>query len=148
LVTVAAIKNTRVYHIAERLAAGYLANPERLKLLISRSTKKAQLNVSSRFNVVKDSLFTFLRLLKAYSKGEYRDIPWKSLSLIVACVIYFLAPIDLIPDILGALGLFDDAALVSWTFKHLTEDLQKFRAWEENRSQQEQNTQDDQIARR
>ena len=70
------------------------------------------------------------RLLKAYAGGEYRDISLKSLTLIVSSIIYFVMPIDVLPDFILALGLTDDAALLVWTFQSVSEDIERFIKWE------------------
>ncbi len=131
IITGEKVKKTWAYRKAERLSDDYRNEPAKLVDLIARATQKAQGNVSERFKEVKHSFFVFLRLLKSYSKGDYRDIPWKSLSMIIACVIYFLTPLDFIPDFLATLGLLDDAALISWTLKFLSEDIERFESWEQ-----------------
>lgn len=70
------------------------------------------------------------RLIRAYAKGTYRDIPWYSIVMIVASVIYFVMPIDLIPDFLVGFGLLDDAALLGWAVKTFSSDIDHFLEWE------------------
>ena len=77
---------------------------------------------------------TFLRLLRAYGKGEYSQIPWPSLILIVAAILYFLAPIDVIPDFLVGLGYMDDAAVVAFVMRAVATVLDDFRKWEASRA--------------
>lgn len=137
------IKKTRAYRKAKSLGDTYQADPGKLVELITQATQKAQSNVSSRFSDVKQGLFIFLRLLKSYSSGEYRDIPWKSLSMIIACVIYFLTPLDFVPDFLATFGLVDDAALITWTLKFLSEDIAKFEAWEKQQAALSQKSETD-----
>lgn len=71
-----------------------------------------------------------IRMVRAYATGEYRSLPWKSLISIVAVLIYFVSPIDLIPDFLPFIGITDDVALVLWLIKTIGSDIQKFSAWE------------------
>ncbi|KPZ19636.1 hypothetical protein ALO56_101159 [Pseudomonas viridiflava] len=42
---------------------------------------------------------------------------------------YFLSPLDAIPDWIPGLGMFDDIAVLAWVMKHLTDELDAFRAW-------------------
>ena len=53
--------------------------------------------------------------------------PMRSKMVIVGALLYFVSPIDLIPDILGPLGFSDDLAVVAMVFKqvkaHLTDDI-------------------------
>jgi uncharacterized membrane protein YkvA (DUF1232 family) len=69
-------------------------------------------------------------MVKAYASGEYRIIPWSTIIKIVAVLIYFISPIDVIPDFLPVVGLTDDLALVMWLFSSLKTDLENFIAWE------------------
>ena len=71
------------------------------------------------------------RLLRAYAKGSYREIPWQSLLIIIASVIYFVMPLDAIPDFLVGLGYVDDAALLGWTIKSVSSDIDDFTTWEQ-----------------
>ncbi|WP_019987900.1 YkvA family protein [Rudanella lutea] len=70
------------------------------------------------------------RLLKAYASGEYREIPWKTLLRMLAVLIYFVSPLDFIPDLLPVIGLTDDIALLVWLFSSVKDDLEKFAQWE------------------
>jgi len=54
-----------------------------------------------------------LRLIRAYSKGEYRGVPDSTLVVIVAAIIYLINPLDVIPDALPALGFLDDATVLA-----------------------------------
>ena len=71
-----------------------------------------------------------IRMVRAYASGEYKGLPWKSLVSIVAVLIYFISPIDIIPDFLPLIGITDDIALVVWLIKTLGSDVNKFSEWE------------------
>jgi uncharacterized membrane protein YkvA (DUF1232 family) len=79
---------------------------------------------------VKERLFLFGRLLKAFMKGKYTSIPWKPMLLITAAVIYFINPADLIPDWILAVGLTDDAGILMMVYASVKTELEKFVAWE------------------
>ena len=69
-------------------------------------------------------------MIKAYANGSYRMIPWESMLLLVAAVVYLLMPIDLIPDFIAGLGLLDDVALLGWVMKSVSDELDAFTEWE------------------
>ena len=71
-----------------------------------------------------------LRMIKAYANGSYRQVSWQSLLMIVAAVVYFVMPMDLVPDFLVSLGLLDDAALLGWTVKAFKKEIDDFVSWE------------------
>ncbi|MEO5895451.1 MAG: YkvA family protein, partial [Vicinamibacterales bacterium] len=79
------------------------------------------------------SLVAMLRLLRAYASGEYRNVPAKSLVLIVAGILYFVLPIDVIPDFLVGVGFLDDAAVLAWVFNTVRTVLDDFAGWEASR---------------
>jgi len=73
-----------------------------------------------------------IRMVRAFASGEYKGLPWKSMVSIVAVLLYFVSPIDIIPDFLPVIGITDDVALVIWLIKTLGSDINKFREWEKN----------------
>jgi uncharacterized membrane protein YkvA (DUF1232 family) len=111
-------------------AAYCLRNPARLLELIERATRKSDGRNGSSFSDASGSLKAFLRLAGAYARGDYRRISWQSLVLLVATILYFLMPADLLPDFIIGLGLIDDAALIGWTMAFLKKEIDEFLHWE------------------
>ncbi len=70
-------------------------------------------------------------LLKSYVKKEYRDLPIGSIIAILSALIYFVSPIDVIPDSIPVIGYFDDAAVVSVCWKFVESDVQEYIKWRE-----------------
>ena len=79
---------------------------------------------------VKEHLGVFTRLVHRYATGEYRGIYLKGVVLTVAALMYFVAPLDFIPDFL-IIGLIDDIALMMWVYKNYRDEFEKFLAWED-----------------
>lgn len=75
---------------------------------------------------------TALRMLKAYKNKEYSQLPWKSILMLTAGLIYFVMPLDLVPDFIPVLGLLDDASIMVWIFSSLRKDIEAFELWEQN----------------
>ncbi|NNC98703.1 MAG: DUF1232 domain-containing protein [Gammaproteobacteria bacterium] len=121
---------SRAYRKARSLVDATVGNPERLLALVANAQTKTTRDLSGRLSAVLDSTAAAFRLLKAYARGEYRQISFESLALIVASIIYFVMPLDVFPDFIVALGLTDDAALLAWTFRTVAGDIEKFLAWE------------------
>lgn len=61
-------------------------------------------------------------------KGNYEKIPLGSMVAIFIALIYFVSPIDVIPDFLPA-GLIDDAFIISLVSKQIASDLEKYKTW-------------------
>lgn len=69
------------------------------------------------------------RMLRAYARREYTDVPWRSLVMTAAALLYFMMPLDFIPDfVLG--GLVDDAAVIAFVVRQVQRDLDAFLLWE------------------
>jgi uncharacterized membrane protein YkvA (DUF1232 family) len=122
-------KGSEAFKKAKSKAQDYASNPERLNELIEQASQKANGN-KGPLDAVWAQLMACFRLIKAYAKGSYREIPWTSLVMIVASVIYFVMPVDLIPDFILGFGLLDDAALIGWVVKTFSADIDAFIEWE------------------
>lgn len=120
---------SRSYGRSRSKAADYIANKAKLAGLIDKASVKAH-GRKGRLRDVWASLLSFFRLIRAYANGSYRQISTQSLLLIVASVVYFVSPIDLIPDFILGFGLIDDATLLAWTIKACATDLASFIEWE------------------
>ena len=80
---------------------------------------------------IREDLGVLLRLMKAWALRSYERVPWTSLLLITGAVVYFVMPIDLIPDGLVGIGFVDDVAVVSTVVRTVRKELDRFRAWED-----------------
>lgn len=68
-------------------------------------------------------------MLSAYGKGQYRDVPWKSIAAIGAALAYLIFPFDIIPDFIPGIGMLDDMIVIGLCLKTVKIDLDKFRVW-------------------
>ncbi len=130
------VENSSSFKTAKDAASEYANNPKKLNALLDRAVEKAH-SSKERLAETWESLLASFRLLRAYATGQYRDIPWASLLSIVAAVIYFVMPLDLIPDFILALGLIDDAALLGWILSSLKGDIDHYLEWEKAQSADE-----------
>ena len=107
---------------------------EKLKKLIEDVLKKLKEISSDKKTSAKlnDSLRLFIRIINAYTSKEYTYVPWKTICLIVAGLIYFIYPVDLIPDFIPISGLIDDVALIAWIYESIQDDIEKFLEWEKS----------------
>ena len=120
---------------AEEKAEKVLSQPERVDRLLKTSRKKlSKLELEEQdFKGILGAIKTFMRMVKAYRSGQY-DLPWSTVLMLVAALVYFVVPLDLIPDFIPIGGFVDDFALVIAIFKKIKEDILDFQAWEENLS--------------
>jgi len=69
--------------------------------------------------------------VRDYWTGTYREIPWKSIAAMTGAIVYFVSPIDVIPDFIPLIGYVDDAAVISLALKWVADDLAAYRRWKE-----------------
>ena len=74
----------------------------------------------------------FVQLIKAYISKKYTEIPIGSILAIIAALIYFLNPLDLIPDIIPGVGYLDDAMMMSIALKMVFDDVNEFIIWRDS----------------
>lgn len=128
----------KFFNAALRHAASSIGRPSRLLSLLPRLAMKLKETNWKNDNgiTVRERFFVLGRLIKAYALGEYRDIPWKTILLIVAAVIYFVNPLDLVPDIIPLAGLTDDFAVLLWVYNTVSNEIERFMEWEKTRVNQ------------
>ncbi len=129
------VLNNRFFEAALQKASRILGKPGRLILLLATLVRKLkQTNFTKGDSALaKEKFFTLGRLLRAYAQGEYRTVPWKSLVLVVAAILYFINPIDVIPDLLPIIGLSDDFAVLFMVYKSIGADIDRFLEWEKSK---------------
>ncbi len=113
-------------------AEEYLKKPLRVKKLLNDAYTKAsqKKDVGTIAQDVWESLQTLSRMIKAAVTGEYTGIPTSTLVGGIAVILYFLSPIDFVPDFIPVLGLLDDAALLAWFMTSIKGEMDKFEEWE------------------
>jgi uncharacterized membrane protein YkvA (DUF1232 family) len=78
----------------------------------------------------------FSRLVYRWLRREYTDVPVRLLVFVVAGLLYFLTPMDLIVDLLPGIGYLDDTAVIALLYQALRPELARFEAWEAERAAQ------------
>lgn len=114
---------------ARKLAKAYGRDRDKAAYLLDAATKKAG-RERSLLRDVQTELGALLRMLRAWVAGRYRAVPWKTISLALAAVIYFVNPFDLVPDFLPLVGLADDVSVIAFVLLAIRKDLEKFIVWE------------------
>lgn len=116
---------------ARQQAERFKENPEATAgLLAQASARLGDGEQSGPLQGVLEDLLTLLRLVGAYTSGAYREVPWDTVAMAIGAVIYFVSPVDLIPDVLPVIGLVDDATVIGFVVNKIRDDLDEFREWE------------------
>jgi len=98
----------------------------RLKEAVEKKIKQSKEKIYEGL----DDFYTLLRLLAAYASGEYRDVDTRTIIAVIAVLIYFLNPMDVIPDFVATFGFVDDLTLLAYVIKTFKTEIDKFIEWE------------------
>jgi uncharacterized membrane protein YkvA (DUF1232 family) len=121
------------WHLARFLPiAARILRRKRLPALLLAVSGKAARRGGKRG--LGENLALLQALCLAWWRGEYRAISGKALVSVVAGLVYFLSPLDLIPDFLPGLGLIDDVAVLAWIMRTWSGELDAFVAWRDAQS--------------
>ena len=128
LATRTRMKNT-FFKIALAQAVRIAGKPGRMLQLVAQLIHRLyHTNISVK--ELKEQLQLIGRLIVAYAGGHYQTIPKKTLLVILAALLYFLNPLDLVPDAIVGVGLMDDLAVLTWVYRTAQQELDKFLQWE------------------
>ena len=119
---------TVTFEQARISAESYVGHEEKLCCLLEKAARKSE-KCYEFLLAPWESLQIFLRLLRAHLAGKFHSPP-DSILMIIAAVIYFVSPFDLIPDSIPVLGLIDDAAVITFVAKANLTLISNFRTWE------------------
>lgn len=127
------LANTRLaqrFGSYRRRAATLVRDPAALEDLATRARRRAANTKDGRIGELTDQIKRLGRLVRAYANGSYREISVTSIVLVVAGLLYFVTPLDLVPDAIPAAGLMDDATVLAFVLARVDHELERFAAWE------------------
>ena len=110
-------------------ATRYAKDSTSLKSLLRQAVQKAGDNMV-RLQDIYEDLQALIRMVQAYLKQQYKEVPWKSIIYAIAAIIYFVNPFDLVPDAILFAGFIDDVAIITHVAGVIGEDIAKFKQWE------------------
>ena len=69
--------------------------------------------------------------------GEYDGVSRQTIVAVTAALLYFVVPLDVIPDFLIGVGFIDDASVVGYVMTMLAAEMDTFRRWQEREVERE-----------
>jgi uncharacterized membrane protein YkvA (DUF1232 family) len=112
-------------------AKGMVKSNDQLKKMLEEVNSKLQdLPLDRRIKNSLGLIQTFIRMIRNYINGNYRTIPWRTLIYVTAALLYFLMPLDFIPDFTPFAGYLDDMTVIIWVAGSIKEDLDDYMEWE------------------
>ncbi len=129
------IQENKFFERAKTRASNILGDKQKLNEVLNASKARlSEVNLeNTKLSKLGHNLRIFLRMIQAFAKGEYTEAPWKSKVAIVAGIIYFLMPIDLIPDFIPFTGFIDDFTVIMLISNAFQQDIEQFEIWDSSK---------------
>ena len=117
----------------------YPATAEKIKILIESNVLLEKLAVAvyekiessvQKYADIASRLNVLTRLTKACRNKEYTVVSYVTVFLSVAILLYFVSPIDLVPDFIPIVGGLDDVLLLGFLLKMIDKEIKRFLTWE------------------
>ncbi len=121
----------RRYGEFRRRAESMVESPGRLQSLTRQAAGKLTSAGGGKFREMRDQLTLGIALIKAWLAGDYRDVSRSTIVAVAAALLYFVVPLDVVPDFLFGWGFLDDAAVLGYVFSQLQSEIEAFRAFQE-----------------
>lgn len=115
----------------ESKAAEYIKDKSKVSTLLNLAFRKG--TGSDALKEVWERLLLMINVLRDWVSGEYKEIPKRTVIIVTAALLYFITPVDLIPDIIPISGYFDDVTVLGFVYAQITKDLDHYKAWKEAR---------------
>jgi len=113
----------------ETKAKEYVDDSNKTKGLIDDAINKANVNRNGPIGEIWDKVQLLFSIAGDWVNGRYRMISKKSIILIMMGLVYFVSPLDLIPDFIVGLGFIDDAAVLGLVINQIDKELEKYKVW-------------------
>ena len=68
-------------------------------------------------------------LVKNYVQGKYTTVPYGTILAVLSALVYFLSPIDIIPDFIPLAGYLDDMAVLGLCMNMISIDIETYEKW-------------------
>lgn len=109
------------------IAQQIFKNQDKIKEVFNDSTKKAENNKDKMGSGLWGDVKTLRTMLKAWQSGTYK-FSKRTVIYVVAGLLYFVSPVDIIPDFLLGVGFIDDAAVLALVIKRIKSELDRFKS--------------------
>ncbi|WP_316798571.1 YkvA family protein [Pedobacter frigidisoli] len=123
-------KILNLFKKSQSRASAILKDKSKVSVTVENALGKA---VSNRSDLegVWDKMVLLLAVSKDFINGNYTAIPKRSIIAILGGLVYFLSPIDVVPDFVPVLGFIDDIFVLNLVYKQVLKDLEEYKTWKE-----------------
>lgn len=111
---------------AVKTAKRLYKNKKEVKKLLAKADKKTHAESHTIGDDLKSDLKTLMLMLRHWLNGSFK-ISFKTLIYVIAGIVYFVNPLDLVPDFIFGLGFVDDAAVLALVIRRINKELLRFK---------------------
>ena len=111
----------------KREAEAIVESPQHVQKLVVQAVQKLQTTGVDRFREMREQLELAIAMVRAWMSGDYDGVSRKTAIILIAALLYFVVPFDVVPDFLFSWGFIDDAAVLAYVFNQLREEIEAFR---------------------
>lgn len=115
-------------HKNKKEAEEIVNDGDRLKNLLKKAINKSK----NRTSELKEDVITSVSLIKDWKNNEYTDVSKKTIISLLAGLIYFVNPFDLIPDFLLHVGFIDDIGVLTFIMSQFKNEIETYKIYKEN----------------
>jgi uncharacterized membrane protein YkvA (DUF1232 family) len=125
--TDAPLPKGRFARFLENTVAKRLGHRQLVRLALHRGQVKVALReLPQRMHQTAKQTQLMMELVDDFRSGAYRKIPWHSLAIGGAALLYAASPADVLPDALLGIGALDDIAVAAIAARVLRKDLKAY----------------------
>ena len=99
------------------------------ELIAGVGNKISSVGDNPRVKKLIEPVSVFIRMIKAHFSGAHK-MTNSTLGLVLLALVYFVSPIDIIPDFLGFFGFADDLSVVLAIYAKVKDEIEDFLDWE------------------
>lgn len=126
----------------EAKAEKLLKDPEKVESVIEKAAKKLKHHTKGPLDEISGGLTSLFSLAHDIIAARYKQLPMGSFIAVLAGIIYFLSPLDALPDIIPLAGFVDDVAVIGLILKQFGADIGKYEEWKELEEPEEEEEED------
>ncbi len=127
----------RIFQQLRDQAEDHVNNEIKQQELMENADRKiARLRRGGMISNLLEDIKVLFEMVKSYMRGEYRDVPLETIIAIIIAIIYFVMPVDVVPDFIPG-GFFDDALVFTFVLNSIRGEIDVFRGWKINKMSEE-----------
>ncbi len=107
---------------AQRLASQYIPMLDRQRERVRRELRA----IPDRMQRVTNQARLVLELIDDFDSGAYRAVPWHTIAIAAAALLYSVSPSDVLPDVIPVVGAIDDIAVIALAMRFIRRDLEAY----------------------